>query len=304
VLRLLLICSPRSTSKIHPSSGVESNSANALNGFIHGSWHSDLKRPFRLSAWLTNNARLVLHVNSVSDAVDLHVLADGALLYRTSLPNLDGTCQVNNEYNLDIAVNVPAGKHRLELTNAGGDWVFLDWVRLENVLPSDYPGGWQPSPESIGLRGPHESLLYVVAPNASYPSEATNTLLSLRQGARHALGDHDPYVVQALACPDAYAQILKSGLHTQGLWSAWNSPLGNDAARRAVFIPRADVRQRNFSVPRSGSVIYATPIPGGHWSLLHEVKPRRPDKRARPEPGSLDSDQRRPAIPKPARTSP
>jgi hypothetical protein len=31
-------------------------SGTTLNSFVHGSWHSDLKAPFRLNAWLTNNA--------------------------------------------------------------------------------------------------------------------------------------------------------------------------------------------------------------------------------------------------------
>ena len=66
--------------------------------------------PFRLSAWLTNNARLVMHLNSVSAGSILVVRVDGAELFRTNLPNLDGAYNVNNEYNLDIPVNLPAGK--------------------------------------------------------------------------------------------------------------------------------------------------------------------------------------------------
>jgi len=164
------------------SPDVAGNAANYLNSFVHGAWHADLKRPFKLSAWLTNSARLVMHVNSVSDAVQLRVLSDGSTLFSTNLPNLDGTYNVNNEYNLDLPVNLPAGRHLIEITNAGGDWVFLDWVRLEQVLPSAYPNNWQPKPEAVGLRGPRESLLYVVAPNASFPGQATNTTLPLRHG--------------------------------------------------------------------------------------------------------------------------
>ena len=72
------------------SPDVAGNAANYLNSFVHGAWHADLKRPFRLSAWLTNSARLVMHVNSVSDAVQLRVRSDGSTLFSTNLPNLDG----------------------------------------------------------------------------------------------------------------------------------------------------------------------------------------------------------------------
>jgi len=166
---------------------VAGNAANYLNSFVHGAWHTELKRPFRLSAWLTNSARLVLHVNSVSDAAQLRVRSDGSTLFSTNLPNLDGTYNVNNEYNLDIPVNLPAGRHLLEITNGGGDWVFLDWVRLEQVLPSAYTNNWLPKPEAVGIRGPRESLLYVVAPNAAFPGQATNATLPLQQGQTLAL---------------------------------------------------------------------------------------------------------------------
>lgn len=155
-------------------------SANALEGFVHGIWHSDLKTPFVLNAWLTNNARLVMHLNSVSDGSIMAVQVDGATLFSTNLPNLDGTYNVNEEYNLDIPVSLPAGLHSIAITNRGNDWFYLDWVRLEQVLPATYTGGWAPSAEAIGLQGPHESLLYVVAPGISFPANASTATLPIQ----------------------------------------------------------------------------------------------------------------------------
>jgi hypothetical protein len=165
-----------------PNSAAAGYSATTLNSFVHGIWHSDLKVPFRLSAWLTNNARIVMHLNSVAEGSILVVRADGTELFRTNLANLDGTYNVNNEYNLDIPADLPAGKRLIAITNAGNDWFFLDWARLEGVLPSTYSGSWEPSPEAIGLRGPRESLLYVVAPGVSFPASATDAVLPLQQG--------------------------------------------------------------------------------------------------------------------------
>jgi hypothetical protein len=165
-----------------PNAAAAGYSAGMLNNFVHGIWHSDLKTPFQLSAWLTNNSRLVMHLNSVSDGSILVVQADNTELFRTNLPNLDGTYNVDNEYNLDIPVALPAGKHLVTITNAGTDWFYLDSVTLEHVLPSMYAGNWVPSPDAIGIRGSHESLLYVVAPGASFPASATNTTLALQHG--------------------------------------------------------------------------------------------------------------------------
>ena len=155
-------------------------SATTFDSFVHGQAHPELRAPFRLSAWLTNNARLVMHLNSVSDGSILVVRANGTELFRTNLVNLDGGYSVNEEYNTDVIVNLPSGKRLLEITNAGLDWFNLDWVRLEQVLPSTYPGNWAPSPDAIGLRGASESLLYLVAPGVSFPAGATNATLPLQ----------------------------------------------------------------------------------------------------------------------------
>lgn len=158
-----------------------------LNAFLQGTAHPDLRVPFRLHAWLTNNARLVLHLNSVSSGSILSVRADGVELYRTNLPNLDGGWNVNNEYNVDIPVSLPAGRRMIEVVNAGVDWFFLDWVKLEGVLPSKYHPDWAPSPDAIGLSGPREALVYVVAPNASFPANATNAALPRQTGQQIVL---------------------------------------------------------------------------------------------------------------------
>jgi hypothetical protein len=157
-------------------------SASALESFVHGVYHPDLKTPFVMNAWLTNNARLVMHLNSVSDGSIMVVKVDGTTLLSTNLPNLDGTYNVNEEYNLDVPVNLPAGLHSIAITNTGNDWFYLDWVRLEQVLPATYAGNWAPSPAAIGLQGQHESLLYVVAPVLSFPANATTTPLPVQQG--------------------------------------------------------------------------------------------------------------------------
>jgi hypothetical protein len=158
-------------------------SPTVLNSFVHGTAHPDLRTPFHLNAWLTNNARLVMHLNSASDGAIMAVLLDGHGIFSTNIPNLDHDFDVDEEYNLDIPVSLPGGNHVIDITNAGLDWYFLDWVRLEQVVPANYAGNWTPSPSAIGLRGTNESLLYVVAPGASFPASATNATLPIQHGS-------------------------------------------------------------------------------------------------------------------------
>lgn len=156
-------------------------SAQVLNSFVQGSAHANLRTPFQLSAWFSTNATLVMHLNSVSWGATMTVLVDGAQQFSTNLPNLDGGTTVDEEYNINIPVSLPSGKHLVSITNAGNDWFYLDWVELTQVLPSSYSNNWQPSPSAIGLRGAHETLVYVVAPWLLFPSSATNATLPLQQ---------------------------------------------------------------------------------------------------------------------------
>jgi hypothetical protein len=87
---------------------------------------------------------------------------------------------VNEEYNTNFTVNLPSGYHLITITNTGGDWFYLDWVQLNQVLPAAYSGNWQPSPDAIGLSGPRESLLYVVAPDVSFPANATTVTVPVQ----------------------------------------------------------------------------------------------------------------------------
>ena len=72
-----------------PNAEAAGYAAGTLDSFVHGTAHSELRVPFRLSAWFTNSARLVMHLNSVSDGAVLTVRVDGVETYRTNLPNLE-----------------------------------------------------------------------------------------------------------------------------------------------------------------------------------------------------------------------
>lgn len=159
------------------------HAARHLNAFVHGSAHSDLRRPFVLDAWFGGSARMVMHLNSVSAGAVLAVYVDGARVFQRSLPNKDGGWNVNNEYNEDISVELPEGHHRVEIRNLGSDWFNLDWVRLESVRPAAYAGGWQPAPAITGIQRGGEVLLYAVAPGVEYPSQATEATLPECRGA-------------------------------------------------------------------------------------------------------------------------
>ncbi len=146
--------------------------AQRLNAFVHGTAHAELRASFQLDGWFSDRARLILHLNSVSGGAVMTVRVDGGEIYRKSVPNKDGSYDVNDEYNQDYSVDLPSGHHLVEIRNAGSDWFYLDWVRLEAVLPSTYEGDWTPAVSATGIRHEGEFLLYAVAPGMEYPAQA------------------------------------------------------------------------------------------------------------------------------------
>lgn len=190
----------------NPDSGGEA--AAHLNAFVHGASHADLRMPFQLSAWLGEESRLVLHLNSVSSGAVLSVLVDGQEALRRDLADKDGLHEVNGEYDEDIVVTLPAGRHIVEVRNAGADWFHLDWVRLEGVLPAGYANGWAPQPVVCGLKGPGELLLYIVNPPANYPGNATTETIPPLSGARLAVPDVPPGRYQVRWVLPATGEVL------------------------------------------------------------------------------------------------
>ncbi len=172
-----------------PSPEAALESAGALNAYVQGTAHPELRIPFLIDAWWGAGAQVVLHLNSVSQGAILSVRADGGEIFRQVLTNLDGLHEVNNEYNIDIPLAVPAGHHQVEIRNAGGDWFYLDWVRLENLLPSEYTGGWQPQPVGIGVRGDSETLVYALNPRIKYPGLVTNAVIEPVRGGTLTLSN-------------------------------------------------------------------------------------------------------------------
>ncbi len=157
-----------------------------LNCFVHGRSHADLKRPFRIHAHFNQGSTAVLHLNSVSNGAVLRVVCDGQTLLERALPNLDGKWEVNNEYNEDIPVAIPAGDHLLEVLNSGDDWFYLDWVKLTNLQPS-VPSADGPIVRAFAVGNGTTALLYVLDGSYDWPAGATDATITPLSGAKPKL---------------------------------------------------------------------------------------------------------------------
>ncbi len=100
---------------------------------LHGAGHGDLKNPPTFVVDYPQKGQFVVHVGKVSHSGLLRVWIDGDLALERELPCGEGLGKESvwreqwklweTTYDEDIAVSVPAGKHRIRIENFGRDWV-------------------------------------------------------------------------------------------------------------------------------------------------------------------------------------
>ena len=60
---------------------------------------------------------------------------DGSLAKTVNLVDKDGANDgFVDEYNIDVSVSVPAGRHEIKLDNGGNDWYTIDFVTFTNAV--------------------------------------------------------------------------------------------------------------------------------------------------------------------------
>jgi len=166
--------------------------AERLSSYLHGTKNPQFQQHARITAWFADRARLVFRVNSVAADADLLVRVDDVEQLRVPLANKDGLAVVNDEINQEFTVDLPPGRHRVEIAHTGADWVNLKAVRLERMLPAPFAGGWQFATEAIGLRNDRAAVVYVRSPHVAWPAGALRFRPPVIHGAKVTLKQWSP----------------------------------------------------------------------------------------------------------------
>ncbi|QNN21385.1 hypothetical protein HED60_03560 [Planctomycetales bacterium ZRK34] len=105
----------------------------ALNGYVHGKLHPQMSNPPTFITNMTAPCTMKLHVLGVSSAgARLRLSIDGKLEKTIDLPDRDRRNDAYaTEYDETFTLNIPAGEHRISLTNDGGDWAFVSWYSFD-----------------------------------------------------------------------------------------------------------------------------------------------------------------------------
>lgn len=188
---------PLNLLRLNPVSGeaaladalAAARAAERISSYLHGTRNSHLQQHARFTAWFADKARLVFRVNSVAADADLLVRVDGEEKFRAPLANKDGIATLNDEINQEFTVDLPAGKHRVEIAHTGADWVNLKSIRFERLRPAPFVDGWEFKTEAIGLRNDHTAVVYVRSPHVAWPAGALTYNPPVVHGATVTLQD-------------------------------------------------------------------------------------------------------------------
>lgn len=101
----------------------------ALNGFLQGQLHPHLRNPPTFVVNAIGPAKLLMKVRAVATlGARIECRVDEELAGRVELLDLDHKNDGRApEYARVLEFNVPAGRHRVSLSNIGGDWATVDW---------------------------------------------------------------------------------------------------------------------------------------------------------------------------------
>ena len=144
-----------------------------LMTYLLGRHDAEFQHPFRITAFFGEKAKLVVHVKAVFSDAELIVRVDGAEVLHTNFIRAAGNTTTYRDINQDFTVNLSPGKRVIEIANDNGaDWILIDSLKFEQVLPAEFAGGWHFAPEAVGLRNKQKAVLYVYSPWVIFPAGA------------------------------------------------------------------------------------------------------------------------------------
>ena len=116
----------------------------ALNGFLQGRLHPDLRNPPAFLVRLPKGGALHVHLRAVATAgARLEFRVDGRAVRTVDVPDRDGKNDGNAlEINTTFVFPIPPGRHRVQIANVGPDWARVDrYIFTGRILPWKAPTG-------------------------------------------------------------------------------------------------------------------------------------------------------------------
>lgn len=197
---------------------------------LHGQAHRDLKNPPTFVVTYPQAGQFIVRVGRVSASGLLKVWSDDDLLLERHLPCGEGLGKASvyrpqwklweTTYDEDIAVDVPAGFHRIRVENLGRDWVTISSYRFSGCQIVD-----RPNVLVCGLQSERLAVLWLQNRDSSWYNHARDTVRPV-----------DAFGLAVLGLPD--------GLYDVQWWETWKGePLRSEeiavrAGRLSLTVPQ------------------------------------------------------------------
>lgn len=111
---------------------------------LQGLGHQDLQAPVIFEATYPQAGQFIMHVGRVSNSGLLTISLDGRKVRQIDLPCGEGLGKSSvyreqwklweSTYDQDFPIDIPAGKHRIQIENSGQDWVSIDRYTFTGCL--------------------------------------------------------------------------------------------------------------------------------------------------------------------------
>ncbi len=163
---------------------------------LHGRSHQDIKSPPTFTVTYPKAGKFAVRVGTVSSSGLLKIWVDDDLKLEHELPCGEGLGKKSvyrqqwnlweTTYDEDVAVDIPAGTHRIRIENVGRDWVTATSYRFTGCQVLDKPNvlicGMQSDPVSVLWIQNRESSWYNHARDAVPPVDAFQLAAELPDG--------------------------------------------------------------------------------------------------------------------------
>jgi hypothetical protein len=187
---------------------------------LHGGGHPDLKNPPEFVVEYPKAGKFVVRVGKVSSSGLLKVAIDGQEALAKELPCAKGLGRESvyqprwklweTTYDLDVPIDVPAGKHRIRVDNAGRDWVTVTKYTFTGCMLLS-----RPNVLVCGMKTDRLAMLWLQNRESSWYNHARGEVPAVPAFRTNVLG-------------------LPDGAYEIAWWDTWHGkPLGREEVRSA-----------------------------------------------------------------------
>ncbi len=163
------------------------------HALLHGGGHADLKNPPTFVVDYPSPGKFIVHVDTVSNSGLLRIWIDDRQVLERDLPCGEGLGKKSvfrpqwklweTMYDEDVAVDVPAGRHRIRVENFGRDWVKVARYEMTGCCVLD-----KPNVLVCGMKSKEVAMLWIQNRDSSWFNHARDSVPAVAQFTLNVTG--------------------------------------------------------------------------------------------------------------------